>query len=114
MVPRQPVSHAPAAIVSGEREAGITERLHDFYLVLRHRPFGIVNVRRAAFRLAGIPIATKIGTNNGKALRQARSDLAPHRVRLRIAVQEQERRTAAAGDQVDLRARSADATRIET
>src|SRR5437762_13891524 len=110
MIPRQPMSDTPAAIVSGEREARKAERFHDFDLVLRHGPLGIVDVRRAAVRLAGIPVAAKIRANDGKALRQTRSDLVPHRVRLRVTMQEQERRTAAADDEIDLGARGADAS----
>ena len=68
----------------------------------------------AAFGLGGVAVAAQVGADDGEALGEPRRDPVPHRVRLRIAVQQQERRPAAADPQLDLGTRAGDAPRLET
>jgi hypothetical protein len=56
----------------------------------------------AARRLAALAIAAQVGGDHGEVGRQVAGDAVPDRLGLRIAVQQQERRAAAAGDVGDL------------
>ena len=103
--------NAPAAIVAGEPESRKAERAHHLDLVRRHRALRVVDVLRAAVGLRRIAVAAQVAADDGVALREPRRDPMPHRVRLRIAVQQEERRTAAADDAMNLRAGRRDAVR---
>ena len=104
MIEAQPVRDARAAVVAGEPEAREAQRAHQLDLVRRHRALRVVDVAGAAVGLRRIAVAAQVAADDGEALGEARRDPVPHRVRLRIAVQQQERRAAAADDAVDLRA----------
>jgi hypothetical protein len=95
------VGHAPAAIVPRHGEAGETQRLHDLDLILRHRPLRVGCVLGVAYRFSGVTVTAQVGTNDGEMRCEARCNAVPHRVGLRIAMQEQQRRPAAANDQID-------------
>src|SRR5271166_5893231 len=60
-------------------------------------------------RLAAVAVATQVGNHQRELLRETRRDLMPYNVILRISMDEQHRRAAAALHQVDFRARSFDA-----
>src|SRR4029453_5055446 len=82
-------------------------------LVKRHRPLRVVGVILAVGRLAAVSVATKIGHHHGELLGETRRDLVPLDVGLWIAVQEQQRRTAAPAQRVDRRARCLNLLRRE-
>src|SRR5882757_1665999 len=56
---------------------------------------------RGGRRAAALPVAAKIGTHHGEFARQQRRNTAPHQVRLRKTVQQEERRTLSAGAHED-------------
>jgi hypothetical protein len=108
VVAQQAVGHPRAAVVPGDGEPVEAERRHRLDLVERQRPLGIGREIGAGQRLRAVAIAAQIGRDDGEVLGQARRHLAPHRMGLRVAVQQQQRRAAAAGHQVDARARGLD------
>jgi hypothetical protein len=59
-------------------------------------------------RLAAITVSAQIGRNDGELAREGRGDLVPADVRLRKSVQEQERRTVATADGLNIGAAGAD------
>ncbi len=83
-------------------------------LVLGERALRVGGVVRGRRRLCAVAIAAQIGNDQGEVLRQARRHLAPQHMGLRIAVQQQQRRPAAAGHQVYLGARSRDPPLFKT
>ena len=54
-----------------------------------------------ALGLAAVAVAAQVGADDGEVSGQAGRDLVPHGMGLRIAVEQQQGRTAAALDQVD-------------
>ena len=84
------------------------ERRHHLDLVLRHGAERIAGMVVAARRLFGIAIAAQIGRHHGEFPRQRRRELVPGQMRERIAVHQQQRRPAAAGDGDDARAAGLD------
>ena len=90
---------APAAIVAREPEAREAERAHHLHHVGRHRALRVAGVAASLVGLRRIAIAAQVGAHDGERLRERGRDPMPHRVRLRIAVQQQQRRTAAANSQ---------------
>jgi hypothetical protein len=101
--------HASAAIVADDGEALVPEGTHDFDLIERHRPLGIVGVVLAVWRFTAVAVATQISHDDGEALRECWRDLVPLDVRLRIAVDQQERRSTAAYQRMNHRAGGLDA-----
>ena len=100
------VRHASAAIVTHDRELLKSQAGHHFHLVLRHGAFGIVQMVFAVGRLAAVSVSAEIGRDDGKFFGQLRRNVAPFDVRLRIAVQQKQRRPASRSDKIDRGARS--------
>src|SRR5580704_17049685 len=88
--------------------------VHHFYLVERHVAFRVVGVILAIRWFAAVAIATQVGSHNGEFPGQSRSDFVPHDVCLRVAMQEQHRRTLAARNYVDSCARGLDFRDLES
>ena len=61
MVEHHELEHASAAVVTDCLKAVEPERLHNLHLVRGHRALGVVDVFLATVRLAGVPVAAKIG-----------------------------------------------------
>ena len=104
MIEAHAVHDARAAVVAGGKEAVEAERRHHLDIVLRHRAERIVRVIRLARRLLAVAIAAQVGRHHGEFLRKARRELVPGEMRERIAVQQQQRRPAAAMHGHDARA----------
>ena len=108
MVAQQAMGDPRAAVMPGDRELVEAERRHHLDLVERQRPFRIIREIGAGRRFRAVAVAAQIGDDDGEVLGQARRHLAPHHMGLRVAVQQQQRRAAAAGHEVDRRARGLD------
>ena len=104
MIERHAVRDAPAAIVADDRKPVEAEMLHHFDLVERHRALRVVGMILAVRRLAAVAVAAQVRRDDRVLLREFRRDEPPRDVRLRRAVQQQQRRTLAADDAVDRRA----------
>ena len=72
------------------------ELLHQRHHVARHLGLGIGRVVRRRAGLEGAAIAAQVGAIDGEAVGQRRRDAMPHRMGLRVAVQQQQRRPLAA------------------
>ena len=97
----QPDAHAP--VVPDKVEGVETERLHDLHLVVCGGALAIGRVVAGdGGRLVAVAIAPQVGTDDAVALRQARRDLVPFDMALRIAVQHQDGRPLAAMRDMDL------------
>ena len=96
MVERHPVGHTAAAVVPDDREGVVPERGHRLRQVERERPLRVGGVVGRRCRPEGGPVAGEIRDDDGVPLAQERRGGVPHEVGLRIAVQQQDRRTAPA------------------
>ena len=92
MLHREAPRHPRAAVVADDRKALEAERAHHLDLILRHRALRVVRVVLAVRRLAAVAVAAQIGHHHGKALGEARRNLVPLDMRLRVAVDEEQRR----------------------
>ena len=97
MIDQHAMRYARAAIMRERFEACETERLHDAHHVLCHHAFA---VRRMVHTGVGggfvaIAITTQIHRDQGEMLGEHWRDTMPNQVRLRMTVQQQERRLAA-------------------
>src|SRR5438552_7030442 len=102
MVETHAGSGSGTAIMAGDKEFAVAERLHDLDLVLCHRPERIVDVVFAAIVGAdAVAVAAQIRRDNMKALGQTVSDLVPGDMGQRVAVQQQQRRAVATVSQMD-------------
>src|SRR5437763_13236097 len=95
MTDREAMRDAPAAIVAGEEEAAEAERLHRLDLVAGHHALRVALVSLRRRRLRRVPVAAQVGRDDVEALREPRRDLVPDRVRLRVAMEHQQRRAVA-------------------
>ena len=95
------VGDTGAAIVADNGEAVKAQGRHQLDLILRHRPLAVVDVALAARRLVQVAIAAQVGRDHRKAPGQGRRHLVPGSVRLRMAVQQEKRRAAAADGTAD-------------
>jgi hypothetical protein len=101
-VDAQAVRHARAAIVRAQLEALEAQRAHHVHLVLRHRALAVFHVRGAAGRLGRRAIAAQVRGDDGVVAHQLARHLVPDHVALRMPMQQQQRRAAAADHAGDL------------
>ena len=97
----QAVRDARPAVVADEVETLMPERTHDAHHVERHFALAVVAVIRRPLGLARIAITAKVGTHHRVPARQFGRDAVPHRMRLRVAVQHEQRRPLAGRREVD-------------
>ena len=90
MILGQPVGHPAAAVVAYEQKGFESQLLHDLHLILSHHALGIIQMLWITMRFAAVPVTTKVRRHHCKILCQAGGDLAPHEVRLRIAMEHQQ------------------------
>ena len=102
MIEGHAVCHTSAAIIAGDAEALEAEVSHQFHLILRHRSFGVCGMGAVAFRLAPVAVATQVRNDHREMRSQERSDAMPGDVRLGEPMQEQQRRAAPGGHEIDL------------
>jgi len=96
----------------GDGEFVEAERLHHLDLVERQRPLRIIDeIRPAAVSSCRRSRADR--DDDGEVLGQKRRHLTPHHMRLRVAVDQQQRRPVAADDEVDRGARRVDAALVK-
>src|SRR5215212_9508200 len=92
MVKGHAIGDATATIMSSDREARKSKPLHHGHHVLRHGSLRIWRMVPGGGRAAAAPVAAKIDADNRKVAGKQRRDAAPHQVRLRKAVQQENRR----------------------
>jgi hypothetical protein len=95
----QAVCATGSSAVAGHGEPGVAERVHHLELVDREAPHRVVGGGRV--RSAALPMPTKIGRDDREAPGKSHRHLTPHDVRLRHAVEEEQRWPSAADDAVD-------------
>ena len=105
--------HAPAAIVSDDREPVEAEMLHHLDLIEGHRSLRVVGVSLAVRRLAAVAVPAQVGRDHRVALRELRRDDAPRDVGLGCTMQQQQRRPGSADHTMNRRARGLDVERLE-
>ena len=113
-VERHAVGHPAAAVVPGDEEALVPEAAHHRELIARHDARSVVRAAFAAVGFARIAVPAQVGQHDREPFRQPAGDLVPADVRLRMPVQQQQRRTAAAAQGMDRRAVDRDRRRGET
>src|SRR6266536_3382631 len=92
MVKRHTIGNMTATIMPSDGEARKSEPLHHDHHVLRHGPLRIWRMVRSGGWAAAAAIAAKIGADDGKFAGKQWRDFAPHEVRLRETVQQENRR----------------------
>jgi hypothetical protein len=80
--------------VAGDAEAVEAQLAHDLDLVARHRSLRVRLVVGCRRRLRALSVPAQVGGDDGEVLCETRSDEVPHRVCLRVTVQEEKRRPA--------------------
>lgn len=90
MITRQAVSNASAPVVTDDSEALKPQLRHDLELILCHAAFGVGAVLGVARRFARVAVAAQVGHDNREALGEFRRDEVPHRMRLQVAVKQQD------------------------
>src|SRR5262249_17870579 len=91
-IEREAIGDEATTIMPGHRKACKAKVLHYGDHVVRHGPFGIGRMVRPRGGTAAAAIATQIGTDHRETASEQGSDLAPHHMRLRKAVQQKHRR----------------------
>jgi hypothetical protein len=85
---------------NGERQE--TQRLHYLDLIRGHGALGVRRVVLAAEGLGAVAVAPQVRGDHSEVLSEPGGDRVPHRVRLRVAVEQQHGRPLAPTDEVDL------------
>ncbi len=75
---------------------------HQFHLIGCHGSFGVGSVLAVRRRFETVPIASQIGRHHGKPTAKVIRNFVPHKVCLRISMQEKQWRTAASDYVVDM------------
>ena len=101
MIEREPVGDAAAAIMAGEAKADMTDGLHHLDHGLGHRALGVGRILGISLRRVRPAVAGQVRDDEAVVLRQRRRHAMPHHIRLRIAVQQQQRRPLPAGARED-------------
>ena len=96
VVQRQPVRHPRAAVVRRDLEAFVAEAGHQLRHVLGHPGLGVGRVVRRGAGLVAAAVAAEVRADHREAARERGGDGVPHRVALRVAVQQEQRRPGAA------------------
>src|SRR5471030_2218857 len=105
--------HARAAVVAGDGEAVVPECVHHLDLIERYGALRVVRVILAFRRLAAVAVSAEVHQHHCVPFGKLRRDPVPLDVRLRVAVNEQQRRTVAAAQRVDRRAGGLDHAPLE-
>ena len=102
MVEGHAVPYPRAPVVSHHVERVETELPHDLDLVVGGSALAVhAQIAVGSGWLVAVAVSSHIGCHDGVPLGERRGDLVPHHVRLRVAMQEQQRRAAARVPQVD-------------
>ncbi len=101
VIERHAMRDATSAIMAGDGEVREPEMAHDLHLIGCHGAGGVVDVLRAAVGLGGVAVAAEIGEHDGEVLSELRRDLVPRDMGFGVAVEQEERRAAAADERVD-------------
>ena len=113
MVERHAVRATATTVVPHDEEPVVAELAHHLDLVACHRSLRIGRVVGIGRRLAAVSVAAQVRGHDGKLLREARSELVPHDVRLGDAVQQQGWRAIAAVPHPDQRLAGVDHRLLE-
>jgi len=93
----------PTSSVVADYGEGIeAQGLHDRGLIRGHGPFGVRRMILVSEGLGTVAVSPQIGGNHRKPLCQPRCHQVPHRVGLRIAVEEQDRGAITPAHQLNL------------
>src|SRR5262249_11492617 len=95
MIEREPVRNASATVMSRHRETRKAQVLHDRGHIARHRAFRVRRVIEGRRRTSAASVTAQVGEHDGELAYQQRRNAAPHQVRSRKTMQQQDRRPAA-------------------
>lgn len=101
MIERHARSDASTPVMTDDRERSEAVAAHEFDLVERQAALRVAGVVSRTLWLVAVAVAAQIGSNHREVRGERGRDLVPDRVRLRMAMQEQERRAASALDCMD-------------
>ena len=114
MIEREAIGNSTASIVPGDVESVEPEPLHHRDAIARHRAFGVRFVVVRSRRLRALAVSTQIHCHHRELAREAPRDQVPHHMRLRMPVQEEERRATPAVPDADGRLARVDALELES
>src|SRR5215470_14415289 len=83
--------NARSAVMAADKEAFVPELPHDLDHIRCHLRFGIRLVIGRGWRFERAAIASEVGADDGEVPGQFRGYPVPHHVRLRVAMQQQQR-----------------------
>ena len=96
LVQGQPVRHARAAVVGADGKARVAEVAHHRQRIGGHRPLAVQRVVGRGRQACAVATATQVHRHHRESLGQRAGHGVPHGVRLRVAMQQQQRRPRAA------------------
>ena len=103
MIEGEPIGDASAPVVTRQRKPIEAEACHHLDHVARHCPFGVRRMIGRGGRLPARAITSQVGADHREIRRQRGRHRAPHDVRLRKAMEQQQRGTASRMTDEDLR-----------
>ena len=95
---------ARAAIMRDDIEAVEAQHGHHRDLIGRHRALRIIRVRGIARQFFAVAITAQVGRDDREAFRKLGHNLVPGQMRLRVAVEQQQRRSRTADRGADAHA----------
>jgi hypothetical protein len=113
-VERQPIGDTAAAVVAGETKADVAELFHDLDHGLGHRTLVVGRLLGVGLRHRRPAVAGQVGDHQREAFGERRRHAMPHHVGFGVAVQQQQRRPAAAGAREDSSRAGVDPVRGES
>ena len=96
VVQRQTVRHARTPVVGQHGKTFVPQALHQSQQLVRHDPFAVGLMGRVGRKTRAAAVAAQIDHDQREMLRQLVGHAVPHRLGLRVAVQQQQCRAAAA------------------
>ena len=97
MVEGHPVGDACAAVVADDVESVEAQLPHQGNAVAGHGALAVGLVGGDGRGFGAVPVPTQVRGDDREPGRQVTGDRSPHQVRLRVPVQQEQRRTGAAG-----------------
>jgi hypothetical protein len=95
MIERHAVCRARTAVMRKNPKALKTQGAHDLDLIPRHGPKALLGMVGLEGRFVGIAVPAQIRQDDGEVLRQTRRHPVPESARLRMPVQQEQRRAMA-------------------
>jgi len=114
MVQCHPVCHAATPIMSDYGKGAESQRLHNLDLICAHDTLRVSSVVCPTLGLGAVTVSAQIRRDYREVFSESGRDQVPHRASLRVAVEQQYRRSFASVNGVDARPPRLDPDALES